>query len=272
MQLYYTASTTTPPRVARLCQVRLAPLVSLRKFYKSTLAQLCRSFDSSTSPYPLFVTPLVTRFHRTTCQVSSSQPALFPYHASTSVCRIAHVPAPSFRFVRIHISLDCGHRQHFPKYQILNEISYLFHLATRALFRCNCACSVLLSALACIRNDSPISFRMACTKINSADSAPNAYSSDSSLAKATVSFSSTFNRQGKLIHVTQGTRCALPCHRVTSPVSIRISRDVFQGLTQVIRFQCRYRQVEFQVSCSFQVSQRFLGSCQICKCRRTKFV
>ena len=45
---------------------------------------------------------------------------------------------------------------------------------------------MLLSALACIRNDSPISFRIACAKINSADSAPNAYSSGSPLDKATV--------------------------------------------------------------------------------------
>ena len=33
--------------------------------------------------------------------------------------------------------------------------------------------AVLLSALACIRNDCPISFKIACAKINSADSAPN---------------------------------------------------------------------------------------------------
>ena len=108
--------------------------------------------------------------------------------------------------------------------------------------------AVLLTALACIRNDSAISFSMACAKTNSADSAPNAYSSDSPLDKATVPLSLTFARQEKLIHVTQGTRCALPRHRVTSPVSIRISRDVFQGLAQVIRFQCQYRQVEFQVN------------------------
>ena len=48
--------------------------------------------------------------------------------------------------------------------------------------------AVLVSALACIRNDSPISFRIACAKINSADSAPRAYISDSPLDKATVRF------------------------------------------------------------------------------------
>ena len=46
--------------------------------------------------------------------------------------------------------------------------------------------AVLLSALACIRNDTPISFSMACAKINSAYSAPRAYISDSPLDKATV--------------------------------------------------------------------------------------
>ena len=43
--------------------------------------------------------------------------------------------------------------------------------------------AVLLSALACIRIDSPISFRIACAKINSAHSAPRAYNFDSPLPK-----------------------------------------------------------------------------------------
>ena len=122
--------------------------------------------------------------------------------------------------------------------------------------------AVLLSALACIRNDSPISFSMACAKINSADGAPRAYISDSPLDKATVPLSSTFTRQEKLINVTQCARCAFPRHWITSPVSVRMSRDLFQGLVQVIWFQCRYRQVEIQLSCSFQISQHSLGTCQ----------
>ena len=108
------------------------------------------------------------------------------------------------------------------------------------------ALAVLLSPLACIRNDSPISFRIAGAKINSADSSPRAYISDSPLDKATVPCPRRSLRQEKLINVTQSTRCAFPRHWVTSPVSIRISRDVFQGLVHVIRFQCRYRQVEIQ--------------------------
>ena len=109
--------------------------------------------------------------------------------------------------------------------------------------------------------------RIACGKINSADSDPRAYSSDSPMDKATVPCPRhSLVRKETLINVTQGARCALPRHRVTSPVCIRISRDVFQSLAQVVRFRCRYRQREIQFTCSFHISQRFLGTCQICKC------
>ena len=108
--------------------------------------------------------------------------------------------------------------------------------------------AVLLSALACIRNGSRISFRIASAKIKSADSAPNAYSSDSPLDKASP-----------LINVTQSTRSAFPRHWFTSPVSVRVSRDVFQGLVQVIRFQCRCCQVEIQFTCTFENLNAFLA-------------
>ena len=166
---------------------------------------------------------------------------------------------------------DCGHRQQFPEYQILNErnlvcMCLIFRLAPCFVATAR-AGAVLLSALACIRINSPISFRIACTKINSADRAPKAYFSDSRLDKATVRC-----LRRSLVNVTQGTRCVLLRHPVTSPVSLKISRDVFQGLAQVLRFRCRCRWVEFRVTCSFQASQRFLGTCQICKCRRCEFV
>ena len=48
------------------------------------------------NPYP--VTRIVTRRHCTTCQVSSSQSALFPNQVSISICGIAHVPALSSRY------------------------------------------------------------------------------------------------------------------------------------------------------------------------------
>ena len=41
-------------------------------------------------------------------------------------------------------------------------------------------------------------------------------------------------------------------------------------LETVVGFRRKDRQVEIQVSCSCQVSQRLLGACQICKCLATR--
>ena len=158
----------------------------------------------------------------------------------------------------------------FPKYQILNELESrvnVFHLTTCSLFRCHCACCAAVCSRV-YQNDSLISFNMACAKINSADDAQRAYISDSPLDKATVSCPrhSLVKRNWSTLH------SALPRHWITSPVSVWITHDVFQGLVQVIWFQCRYRQVEMQFSCSFQIPQHFLGTCQICKCWWRKFV
>ena len=71
------------------------------------------------------------------------------------------------------------------------------------------------------------------------------------------SLSSTFAHQEELINVTQGTRCTIPSQRVTSPVSVRVSRDVF--LMQIS--SSRDSDHVF-----FFLSQRFLGTCQIWKC------
>ena len=52
VQQHYTGSSSTPPRVARLCQIREASLVALRKISKkSTHAHMCRSFDLSNPSY-----------------------------------------------------------------------------------------------------------------------------------------------------------------------------------------------------------------------------
>ena len=77
---------------------RGVPRCTEKNLKKSTLAHVCRSFDSSNSPYPNPVTRRVTRRHCTTCQVSSSQSALFPYQASISICGIFHVPVLSSRY------------------------------------------------------------------------------------------------------------------------------------------------------------------------------
>ena len=44
--------------------------------FASTLAHMCRSFDSSNPPYPYPLTRIVTRRHCATCQVNSSRSAV----------------------------------------------------------------------------------------------------------------------------------------------------------------------------------------------------
>ena len=61
-------------------------------------------------------------------------------------------------------------------------------------------------------------------------------------------------------------KCAFPRHWVANRVSVRISRDVFYGIVQVIRFQCKCRQVVIQFSSSFQASKHFLSTYKISKC------
>ena len=68
--------------------------------------------------------------------------------------------------------------------------------------------AVLLSALACTRNVSPISFRMASVKINSADSAPRAHNSDSPLDKATVPWPSHTLLHEDLVNTPQSAASA----------------------------------------------------------------
>ena len=99
VQQHDKGSTSTPPRVARLCQIREASLVALRKFpkKKSALAHMCRSFDSSNPSYSYPETCTVTRRHCTICQVNSSRSAQYPCQALISICGISRVPALSFR-------------------------------------------------------------------------------------------------------------------------------------------------------------------------------
>ena len=52
VQQHYKGSTSTPPRVARLCQIREASLVALRKFPKNLrLLTWVKKFDLSNPPY-----------------------------------------------------------------------------------------------------------------------------------------------------------------------------------------------------------------------------
>ena len=151
---------------------------------------MCRSFDSSNPSYPYPEISTVTRLHCTICQVNSSGSAQYPCQALISICGI-YLSRPS-AFVLMPLGftsvLTDAIVRSFRSTKIFNEYESpvkVFHLTTCSFFVAT-ARAVLLSALACIRNDSPISFSMACTKINSADSAPRANISDSPLDKATV--------------------------------------------------------------------------------------
>ena len=69
------------------------------KFSKNLRLLTCVDHSTSSNPpYPYPVTHIVTRRHCTTCQVSSSQSALFPYQALISICGIVHVPVLSSRY------------------------------------------------------------------------------------------------------------------------------------------------------------------------------
>ena len=87
--------------------------------------------------------------------------------------------------------------------------------------------AVLLSALACTKNDSPISCRMACAKIKSADGAHGAYNSDSPLDMATVHQSLTLARHEKLVNIDHCTISVFSRRWVSSPVSVGVSTWLF---------------------------------------------
>ena len=135
VQQHYKGSTSTLPRVARLCQIREESVVALRKSTKSTLAHRCRSFDSSDSPYVLLATRLVTHFRRLVSAIAPIPSINFMLWNRSRPNAFAPM---SLGFA----SLLSGHHQQF-QCQILNvqkSRKFVFHLATRSLFRCNCAC------------------------------------------------------------------------------------------------------------------------------------
>ena len=127
--------------------------------------------------------------------------------------------------------------------------------------------AVLLSALACIRNDSPISFRIACAKSTQLTVHP----------KHTVLILRWTRQKFPVLDIrssgdigqrnTENKTC-FSSSLGHQPVSIRVSRDLFQGLVQINWFQYAYFQEEIQFKCSFQIqiSQCFLGTCQVWKC------
>ena len=90
VQQHYTGSTNTPPRVARLCQIREAPLVELRKICANLRMLTC--VDRSTRP-----------IHHTRIQ-------RFPHHSSPlyhlpgELVSLSSVPMPSIDLNRWNLS------------------------------------------------------------------------------------------------------------------------------------------------------------------------
>ena len=137
--------------------------------------------------------PLQPMIHRASFQVNKCQQAHCTSQSQCGSHRAKSLTSQCFRsdVTRVHISLHCGHRQQFPKHQIKNEKRScvdVFHSARAPSFVAT-ARAVLLSALVCTGNGSPISFRMACVKITSADGAPRAFHSECPLGQGNNSLS-----------------------------------------------------------------------------------
>ena len=211
---------------------------------KSTLAHLCRSFDSSNPSYQYPVTRIVTRRHCTTCQENSSRSALFPYQASISICGIVHVPAQSFR---------CRSDSHQSWLMTSLEVSEIPNLEwIRISCECVSSCDSLLVSLplrvlCCCLLSRVLGmivqslFRIACAKIKSADSAPRAYSSDSPLDKATVPVLDTHS-SGEIVQ------------RNTESLGHRPSQH--QNIPWRVSRSCSSRLVSMQVSSGRRFSSR----------------
>ena len=234
------------------CQVYCSSLWSEQLCNCITQVQQARLLES---PYPLFVTPLVARRHRTTCQVSSSQSAPYPYPASLSFCEIAHVPAPSFRY------RTGSHRFLLRTSSAVSVIPNLewtgiscvcvFHPATRSLFRCNCACCAAVGSrvnhewLSDFFHDGLCEDQLSRQMLRTR-TLPIHHWTRPQFPVLDIRSSGEIDRRNARYKMCSS---ASPGHQ---PVSIRICRDVFQSLAQVIRFQIRNRQKAFQVACSVE--------------------
>ena len=153
------------------------PLMHSENFKESTHAHMCRSFDSSNPSYSYPEIATVIRPNCSICQVNSSRSPQYPCQALISICGIsspsAFVPM-SLGFTSVLTDDIVKSFRHTKSWMNKNLVWMCFILRLTPCFVAT-ARAVLLSALACIRIDCPISFRKACAKINSADSAPRAY-------------------------------------------------------------------------------------------------
>ena len=115
--------TSTPPRVASVCQIREASHKNFKKKKKKLVMLTC--VDRSTRPIHHTRIQRFSNFihhHRTICQVNSSRSAQYLCQALISICGISRVPMLSFQcHSDSHRSLLMTSLQKFSKYQILNE-------------------------------------------------------------------------------------------------------------------------------------------------------
>ena len=147
--------------LASLSCVRFAkrPLVAqkkIQKIYACLHVSIVRLVQSTTLVSSLVATvPLAN--------LRSSQSALFPYQASISICRIVHVPALSSRKSLGFTSVlpDDNDRNFRNTQPWMNKnLLWMCLILRRAPSFVAASRAVLLSALACTRNDSPITFRI----------------------------------------------------------------------------------------------------------------
>ena len=123
----------------------------------------------------------------------------------------------------------------------------MIHSPACTLFSLPLARAVLLSALVCAWNFSPISFRMACVKINSGDSAPRAFNSDSSW---TVPYTRWSREIGQ--HSTMYNKCFSS--------SLRLQPSQSQSIPRCFTIPCRSRWVSMMGSSSGDSCVVFLSS------------
>ena len=190
------------------------PRCTEKNFKESSHAHMCRSFDLSS---PSYAYPEISK-------VISSRSTQYPCQALISICGISRVTVLSFQ-------TKCWMNRN------LVWMCFILRLAPRFVVT---ARAVLLSALECISNDSPISFSMACAKINSADSAPRTYISYSPLTRQQSPVLDIHS--SKLINVTQCARCALPRHS-SSPAQSASEYPV-------VRFKVLFQSSGFNASIS----------------------
>ena len=243
---------------SRGCQIREAPLVALRTFTKiyayshvsivrlvQSIILVSRDFQNHSSPLHHLPSELVSLTSIPTPSIDFnlwklSRPSTF-------------VPM-SLGFTSVSTDdIDKSFRN--TKSWMKSNLVWMCFIVGLAPCFVATPRAVLLSVLACVRNDSPISFSMTCAKVNSTDSAPRAYIPDSPLDNATVHCPRHSLREEKLINVTQSAKCAFPRHWVTGPMAQSASEYPVTCFKS-----CSSRSVSMQTSTNRNLTLVFLSN------------